>query len=498
MSDEQKLIAQSIFTKLAHHSFTPTEFTSIKQEFLSNSSRISSYTALSFRGRSENMKAFTDSLSPEEQEIELDPDFGPQPGDQVPDIQAFSAQTSLPVTLTFSIDDPKVYLIDFWATRCDPCQEPMAHNQKMLENNPDWEGKADILCISLDDSAEDVNKMVEEKGWDKISSYWAGPGGFSGETPKRFYVNGIPKCLLVKNGVLLWVSHPSGRILEEDIKKLIDTMDINECKALFDSPRPADHEENTTAIPSPEERKDKMDLARSVCREFLEAHPKSLDLICIHNYTLSPAGECESLKYFAIGSLFSKHKPQADAFLSSLTEIFPKITNRIGFEEAVSIERGTLCSLCGKALEVEETQYLCLHCDPKHYHCEECQQRPREGKGSARLAHPHALYRIHREADHLDQLIFGPDQIEIDSVYEEEPESMVHSCVGCDNAPDPELQCEGPVVGTRFKCAHCGNYDFCQVCQEKWNNGGTEAMIAKAGAMGHLLSHVMIVMSFPS
>ncbi|NXO19301.1 SQSTM protein, partial [Oriolus oriolus] len=43
---------------------------------------------------------------------------------------------------------------------------------------------------------------------------------------------------------------------------------------------------------------------------------------------------------------------------------------------------------------------------------------------------------------------------------QEPPRNMVHPNVICDG-------CEGPVVGTRFKCSVCPNYDLCSTCEGK-------------------------------
>merc|ERR1719263_217220 len=74
----------------------------------------------------------------------------------------------------------QVMLIDFWATWCPPCQGPMAHNQKMLEENEEkWGGKVKIIGLSIDKDAATVSKHIEAKGWTEPTHYHRAKSNFS-------------------------------------------------------------------------------------------------------------------------------------------------------------------------------------------------------------------------------------------------------------------------------------------------------------------------------
>ena len=63
-------------------------------------------------------------------------------------------------------------LVDFWATWCPPCQEPMAHNQSMLEKKKqDWGENVRIIGVSLDEDKELLKNHLNDKNWTSVEHY---------------------------------------------------------------------------------------------------------------------------------------------------------------------------------------------------------------------------------------------------------------------------------------------------------------------------------------
>ena len=112
----------------------------------------------------------------------------------------------------------EVWLIDFWATWCPPCQKPMAHNQEMITHNADWAGKVRIIGLSIDDSASTVKSHVTAKGWTSVEHYQQGDSGAA----DAWGITGVPHCALVnKEGTIVWRGHPASVDLQAEINKLL-------------------------------------------------------------------------------------------------------------------------------------------------------------------------------------------------------------------------------------------------------------------------------------
>jgi len=114
-------------------------------------------------------------------------------------------------TVTIQHKAGEVMLVDFWATWCPPCQAPMAHDQKMLEEHgAKWDGKVRILGLSIDNDSDTVKSHVESKSWTSPEHYHVKVAGCPAQ--EMFGIRGVPHVLLVDTeGTIVFKGHPAKR-----------------------------------------------------------------------------------------------------------------------------------------------------------------------------------------------------------------------------------------------------------------------------------------------
>ena len=161
----------------------------------------------------------------EEKTRELEYKIAPLKGDMAPDITVVDIFTGEKVKVSdFS---GKVLFVEFWATWCGPCQRPMAHLCEIAsDRKADWDGKAVLLCVSIDDKKEDVIRYVSSRGWLAVRHLWCHEGepGFKSVGAKTYGITGVPTALLIdQSGYIVWRGHPKSVDIEAKIDELLRT-----------------------------------------------------------------------------------------------------------------------------------------------------------------------------------------------------------------------------------------------------------------------------------
>jgi thiol-disulfide isomerase/thioredoxin len=137
----------------------------------------------------------------------------PGVGDTVPNVSLLNLSTGEQVRLESFRG--KVVCLEFWASWCGPCREPLEKLNKLAaEKGESWRDQVAIVAVSIDEQPEAARRHLAGAGLTALAPLWSGAEGSEGwESPaaKLFGVVSVPSALILdRERRVLWRGHPGG------------------------------------------------------------------------------------------------------------------------------------------------------------------------------------------------------------------------------------------------------------------------------------------------
>ncbi len=86
----------------------------------------------------------------------------------------------------------KVVILIAWASWCKPCLEHLAKLDALVAEHAEWNGRVEILPVSIDERREDAAASAKSQHWKALSTEWAGPA-----ICVAYHINGVPTTYVI-------------------------------------------------------------------------------------------------------------------------------------------------------------------------------------------------------------------------------------------------------------------------------------------------------------
>ena len=136
-------------------------------------------------------------------------------GKPAPDIELATLDGK--ITTKLSDCRGKIVVLEFWASWCPTCYAPVTKMQDIVRRNDDWDGRVEMISVSVDTDLERASAMVAKQGWDRTRNM-----SIEFDKLKDIGVSVVPVTIIVAmNGTIATMAESHALDVEREVKALL-------------------------------------------------------------------------------------------------------------------------------------------------------------------------------------------------------------------------------------------------------------------------------------
>ncbi|MGB7327946.1 MAG: thioredoxin-like domain-containing protein [Rubripirellula sp.] len=111
----------------------------------------------------------------------------------------------------------KIVVLDFWAPWCATCYAPVAKMQEIMKRNQDWDGKVEMITVSIDEDLDRAVEVVAKQHWNQTTNM-----ATSLDKLKDVGVSVVPVTIIVAaDGTIATMAASHALDAEKEVKALL-------------------------------------------------------------------------------------------------------------------------------------------------------------------------------------------------------------------------------------------------------------------------------------